>query len=130
MRPILILLLALAVTACSKDDALTLSCNGTNIKIEEGQELISSDITKIYRFNNLKFDNYDCSTHKNIISCNFIKEENGTRERKRIIYDTTNLSFVEIIAVWATGEKVKQDNRTISRTEFIGTCQKPIKLFN
>jgi phosphopentomutase len=126
MRLLLIPLLAIALTACSNSDKLTLSCYGTKIKIEAGNEIVSPQTTQIYKFQHLRFDNYDCAKHENVISCNFVKEENGTRERKRIIYDTKTLSFAEIIVVWAIGEKVKQDERTISRTEFIGTCQKPI----
>jgi hypothetical protein len=126
MRLLLLPLAAIALVACSKSDNLTLSCYGTKIQIKAGQETISPQTTQIYKFQNLKFDNYDCATQEHIVSCNFINEENGTRERKRIIYDTQTKSFVEIIVKWAVGEKIKQDERTISRKEFIGLCQKPI----
>jgi hypothetical protein len=126
MKSLLILLAAFVLVACSNNENLKLSCYGSSIKIEGNNEIVSSQITQTYKFQNLKFDNYECATHSNIVSCNFIKEENGTRERKRIIYDTKTLSFVEIIVVWAIGDKVKMNERTIMRTEFIGTCQKPI----
>jgi phosphopentomutase len=126
MRLLLLPLAVIALVACSKSDNLTLSCYGTKIQTEAGQETITPETTHTYKFQNLKFDNYDCATHENIISCNFINEANGTRERKRIIYDTQTSSFVEIIAKWAIGEKIKQDERAISRKEFIGLCQKPI----
>jgi hypothetical protein len=126
MRSLLLPLAAIALVACSKSDNLTLSCYGTKIQIKDGKEIISPQTTQTYKFQNLKFDNYDCTANENIISCNFINEENGTRERKRIIYDTRTSSFVEIIVKWAIGEKVRQDERAILRKEFIGLCQKPI----
>ena len=126
MRLLLLPLAAIALVACSKSDNLTLSCYGTKMQINAGKETIAPQTTQTYKFQNLKFDNYDCTTQENIISCNFINEESGTRERKRIIYDTKTNAFVEIIAKWATGEKVRLDERAISRKEFIGLCQKPI----
>ena len=127
MKKLLALTLFSLLVACSQNsDNLTLSCYGASIKAEAKQEVITPQVTRAYKFQNHKIDDYECAQRANIISCNFVKEENGTRQRKRIIYDTSTQSFVEIDAIWAVGEKINANERTIARTEFIGRCQKPI----
>ena len=127
MKKLFVLTLLSLLVACSQNpDNLTLSCYGAAIKIEAKQEVVMPQVTRTYKFQNYKIDDYECAQRANIISCNFVKEENGTRERKRIIYDTSTQSFAEIDAIWAIGEKINVNERTIARTEFIGRCQKPI----
>jgi len=127
MKKLLVLTLLSLLVACSQNpDNLTLSCYGAAIKAEAKQELVTPQVTRTYKFQNYKIDDYECAQRANIISCNFVKEENGTRERKRIIYDTSTQSFAEIDAIWAVGEKINANERNITRTEFIGRCQKPI----
>ena len=127
MKILLTLALISLLFACSKKNGdLTLSCYGAAIKTEAKQEIFTPQVSRTYKFQHYKIDDYDCAQHSNIISCNFIKEANGTRQRKRIIYDTSTQSFAEIDAIWTIGEKINTNERTIARTEFIGRCQKPI----
>ena len=121
------LILVGLLLACSQSpDKLTLSCYGAAIKMEANQEIITSQVTRTYKFQHYKIDDYDCAQQSNIISCNLLTEANGTRQRKRIIYDANTQSFAEIDAIWAVGEKISKGERTIARTEFIGRCQVPI----
>ena len=116
-----------ALFACSQaPDNLTLSCYGATINIEAKQEVVTSQVIKTYKFKDYKIDDYDCVKQSNVISCNSIKEANGTRQRKRIIYDTKTQSLADIDAIWAVGEKISSNDRTIARKEFIGRCEKPI----
>jgi Tfp pilus assembly protein PilP len=127
MKKLLTLTLFSTLVACSQNpDNLTLSCYGAVIKTEAKQEFVTPQVSRTYKFHNYKIDNYECAQQANIISCNFVKEENGTRQRKRIIYDTSTQSFAEIDAIWAVGEKINTNERNIARTEFLGRCQKPI----
>ena len=119
-------LLSLLVACSQNPDNLTLSCYGAAIKTDAKQEIVTPQVSRTYKFQHYKIDDYDCDQQSKIISCNFIKEEGGTRQRKRIIYDTTTQSFAEIDAIWAVGDKINSNERTIARTEFIGKCQKPI----
>ena len=127
MKLFVILILTSALVACSqKPDNLTLSCYGAVIKTEAKKEIVTPQVTRTYKIKDYKIDDYECAQQSNILSCNLIKEENGTRQRKRIIYDTSTHSFAEIDATWAIGEKINTNERTIARAEFIGRCEKPI----
>ena len=127
MKKLLTLTLFSTLVACSQNpDNLTLSCYGAVIKTEAKQEFVTPQVSRTYKFHNYKIDNYECAQQANIISCNFVKEENGTRQRKRMIYDTSTQSFAEIDAIWAVGEKIDTNERNIARIEFLGRCQKPI----
>jgi len=127
MKRLFGLILSSGLVACSQNpDNLTLSCYGGVVNTKAKEEIVTSQVTRTYKIQNNKIDDYDCAKRSNIISCNFIKEENGTRERKRIIYDTSTLSFAEIDAIWAVGEHINVNERTIARNEFIGRCEKHI----
>jgi len=126
MRLLLIPLLATALFACSKSDTLTLSCYGTLLTSLNNNEPAVSQITRVYKFDNLKFADYECTSTESVISCNAVNDENGTRERKRIIYDTKSLSFTETDTVWDLAKNNRPSQNLISKSEFIGTCQKPI----
>ena len=127
MKPFITLMLVSALLACSQNaENLTLSCYGAAIKTKAKQESVTPQVTRTYKFQDYKIDDYDCTHQANIISCNFIKEENGTRQRKRIIYNISTHSLAEIDAIWAVGEQINANERTIARAEFIGQCQKPI----
>lgn len=127
MQRLFVLILLNGLVACSQNlDNLTLSCYGTVIKTKAQEEVVTPQVTRTYKIENNKIDDYDCTKRSNIISCNFIREESGTRERKRIIYDTSTRSFAEINAIWAVGEHINVNERTIARNEFIGRCEKPI----
>jgi hypothetical protein len=127
MKRLFGLILFSGLVACSQNpDNLTLSCYGAVVNTKAKEEIVTSQVTRTYKIQNNKIDDYDCAKRSNIISCNFIKEENGTRERKRIIYDTSTLSFAEIDAIWAVGEHINVNERTIARNEFIGRCERPI----
>lgn len=126
MRIFFPLLLVTALASCSKKDALTLSCYGTLLASTADNQPTVSKITRTYKFDSLKFADYDCFEKDNIISCNVVKDENGIRERKRIIYDTKSLSFIETDAVSDLAKNNMPAKNLISKSEFIGTCQKPI----
>ena len=127
MKLLVILIFASALVACSqKPDNLTLSCYGAVIKTEAKKEIVTPQVTRTYKIKDYKIDDYECTQQSNIISCNLIKEANGARQRKRIIYDTITHAFAEIDATWAIGEKISANERTIARAEFIGRCEKPI----
>ena len=127
MKLFVTLILTSALLACSqKPDNLTLSCYGATIKTEAKKEIVAPQVTRTYKIKDYKIDDYECTQQSNIISCNLIKEANGARQRKRIIYDTITHAFAEIDATWAIGEKISANERTIARAEFIGRCEKPI----
>ncbi len=124
---LLLPLLAGVLFACSKADGnLTLSCYGTLLSSISNNEPDISKITRNYKFSNDQFSGYECVKKADAISCNSIRDENGTRERKRIIYDTKSLVFVESSIVLNLVNLRDIAQNTISKSEFIGTCQKPI----
>ena len=127
MKILKTLAIASLLIACSpKAGNLTLSCHGAVIKMAAKQEIVTTQVTRTYKLQDYKIDDYDCNQQSNIISCNFIQESEGVRQRKRIIYNVNTHSFVEIDATWAIGEKINTNERSIARLEFIGQCQKPI----
>jgi hypothetical protein len=126
MRTLSLLLLAAILSACSQSEKLTISCYGTLVATIGNNQPTVSKITRTYIFENLKFADYDCITKDNVIICTAVKDENGTRENKRIIYDTKSLPFSETDVVRDLAKINDPAQNLISRNEFVGTCQKPI----
>lgn len=127
MKNLVILTSLFLLLACSKNENnLTLSCYGTLLTSENGKLPINTSVTKLYKFSNLKFDDYVCGIYSNITACDAVKDEDGIRVRKRIIYDTKTYLFTEIIRTLNTANNDKADKTVIRQTEFIGNCQKPI----
>jgi hypothetical protein len=112
--------------ACSKSDTQTLSCYGTLLASIANNQPGVSKITRTYKVDNSKFSEYECITKNYVISCDFVKDENRTREYKRIIYDTKSLSFVETDVVLDLAKIHSPKENLISKSEFVGTCQKQI----
>lgn len=127
----LTILICTQLFACSKADSgdLTLSCYGKLVtSIGDNQPTVSK-ITQNYKFHNLKFNDYECTEHDFVIGCTSASDVNGTREHKRIIYDTKSLVFTETNSVWGLSKNQTPMRNLIRKSEFIGVCQKPLFKF-
>ena len=129
MKKLLILSTIISLLACSNNkNDLTLSCYGTLLTTVSDKMPKAIYNTKTYKITNRKFEDYVCSNYENIIACDAVKDENGIRVRKRIIYDTKANTFAEITRTLDILNNDKADKTVIGQTEFIGSCQKPISL--
>lgn len=125
--PLAVIAALIVLVACSKSDTQTLSCYGTLLSsIGDNNESVVSNARRSYKLNGSEFIDYECTKNEDVISCNSVLDKGGTRELKRIIYDTKSLFFSESHIIWDLAKINSPTHNLISKSEFIGTCQKPV----